>query len=161
ADDANADGEKPEAPSEELEMYRAAAKRYQELAAKRPITTEDDRAALEKEISKVEGELNSRRMTLKQMGIDDPDNHWPGGGSQASPNSIDVGDVYVGSTVEASVRVFFDPKKLRGFYNDKDTAGIGLKVDPPVFAKAKRVDFDSGQFGRHVLYCDVCLSIIT
>jgi len=145
----------------ELEKYRAVEKKFQELAGKRSTTTDDERDALEKEISKVERELFSLHATLKQMGIDDPGNHWPGGGSQASPSTIDVGDVYVGSTVEASVRVFFDPKKLRGFYNDKDTAGLGVKVNPPVFAKAKRIDFDSGQYGRNVLYCDVCLSIVT
>jgi BlaR1 peptidase M56 len=66
---------------------------------------------------------------------------------------IAVGEVCVGSTVEASVRVFYDAS---------DTAGLSAKVDPPPFVRIKSAVLGSQNFGvRDLSFCDISLSINT
>src|SRR5262249_34668544 len=122
ADDATStEGASPAERKAQQEAYSVAAKRYAELANKRSTTTEDERPALEKEITKAQAELSNLRLTMKGMGIDEPSDRGVDD-AKFEPDVIDVGEVYVGSTVEASACVFFEAKQLRGFYNDKDTA---------------------------------------
>jgi hypothetical protein len=73
---------------------------------------------------------------------------------KAQPDRLSLGEVRVGATVEASLRVFAD---------GQDTTGLAVKVEPPPFVRVKNVTLGTqsfGQFGIKV-FCDVSLAIDT
>jgi peroxiredoxin len=111
-----------------------------------------DRKKHEREIKELETRLNDLRLQSLKDSIRSATTRGPNGGD-IQPDRIDVGEVYVSSTVEASVRVFYDPV---------DTAGVSVKVDPPPFVRIKSVVLDHQDFGvRSMSYCDISVSINT
>jgi hypothetical protein len=104
------------------------------------------------EIKQFEARVSELRMLAAKKELTEADQQGPSAGT-LSPNQIDVGEIYVDATVEASVRVYCGATT---------TAGLAANVKPPQFVKVKNIALGSDSFGAGVVsYCDLSLSIVT
>ncbi|MGH7136214.1 MAG: hypothetical protein ACREHD_10775, partial [Pirellulales bacterium] len=71
---------------------------------------------------------------------------------EAQPDRIDVGTIFVGATVEASTRIFFE---------GNDATGLSADVHPPPFVQIVRTRLDTQHFGDRGTYvvCDVFMAV--
>jgi hypothetical protein len=71
-----------------------------------------------------------------------------------SPDRLTFGEVYVGSTVEASVRLFFA---------DTDSSGVAVFVKPPESIRVKWIELGTQSYGSRGTFkvCDICVAVDT